>query len=114
MTAIGFFVAYVVVFFVLYLAYAAAWVAHKNGKLAAAPIYVRAVVYSILAAAVLVDFAFNITAGSLIFRQWPARGRWLFTGRCAYWRERDDTGYRGRFATFVCDGWLNPFQEHHC
>lgn len=105
-------VAYIVCFFVLYLAYAAAWVAHKNGKLAAAPVVVRGVVYAILAVAVLTDFAFNVSVGSLIFAQLPARGRWLFTGRCAFWRF--DEGWRGRFARWVCDGWLNPFQEHHC
>jgi len=101
--------------FVFYLAYVALWAAKQNGKLAAAPLAVRVVAWSILGLALVLDVAFNVIVGSAIFMEppefWPPK-KLTFTARCAKWRSRD--GYRARFARWVCEGWLNPFQEHHC
>ena len=57
--------------FVFYLAYVALWVAHKNGKLGAAPLPVRAVAWSILAIAIVLDVVFNATVGSVAFLEPP-------------------------------------------
>lgn len=100
------------VLFVLYLAYVTLWVARSNGKLATAPLPVRAVAWSILGAALVLDVLFNVTVGSLIYLELPERRRLTFTARCKKWRA--DSGVRGRFAVWVCEGWLNPFQDHHC
>lgn len=98
--------------FVLYLAYVALWVAHKNGKLAAAPWPVRAVAWSILVVALVLDAVFNVTVGSVVFLEPPELRRLLFTARCAKWR--DTMGWRGRFARWFCESWMNPFQAGHC
>lgn len=98
--------------FVFYLAYVAILVAKKNGKLDTAPRIVRAVCWLNLAFAVCLDALFNVTLGSIIFLEPPELHRLMFTARCAKWR--DDRGYRGAIATWVCDGWLNPFQANHC
>lgn len=98
--------------FVFYLAYVAILVAKLNGKLDAAPRIVRGVCWLNLAIAVCLDALFNVTLGSLLFLEPPQLRRLMFTARCAKWRE--DSGYRGRLARWICDGWLNPFQEHHC
>lgn len=98
--------------FVFYLAYVALWVAHKNGKLAAAPWPVRGVAWSILVIALALDVLFNVTVGSAIFLEPPEFRRLTFTARCKKWRS--SMTRRGAFARWVCEGWLNPFQEHHC
>jgi hypothetical protein len=95
---------------IFYLAYVAIWVAKSNGKLALVPAPGRWVLMSILAVAVLLDVLFNWVVGSVGFMELPREC--TFTARCA--RLRTATGYRGRLARWVCDGWLNPFQEHHC
>lgn len=98
--------------FIFYLAYCAIWEARRLGRLAAAPLAVKAIVYSILAVGVVLDAAFNVTVGSALFLEPPNLRRPLFTARCK--AHLEDEGWRGRIARFVCDGWLNPFQPGHC
>ena len=99
--------------FVFYLAYCAIWQAKKNGKLAAAPWPAKAALWSILIVAVVLDFVFNVTVGSLAFLEPPeVFKRPLFTARCKKWMESPT--WRGRLARWVCEGWLNPFQANHC
>jgi hypothetical protein len=98
--------------FVFYLAYVALWEAKRNGKLAAAPLVVRAVAWSILIIAVTLDVLFNVTVGSVLFLEAPELRRLLFTARCK--KHMDAPTWRGRLARWFCEGWLNPFQAGHC
>lgn len=104
--------AWAYVLFVLYLAYVTLWVAKNNGRLAAAPLPVRFIAWSILGTAAVVDGLFNIVVGSLLFLEPPELHRLMFTDRCKKWM--NDPGWRGRIARWVCEGWLNPFEDHHC
>ena len=99
------------VLWVFYLAYVAVWVAHTNGKLATAPALLQYLAYFTLGIGLILDITFNVTVGTAAFLELP-RWNFTFTARCAKWRQ--NKGYRGRLARWVCDGWLNPFQEHHC
>jgi hypothetical protein len=87
-------------------------VAHGNGKLAATPLLVRGVCWSIFGFALVLDVAFNFTVGTVLFLRLPKVRRPTFTQRCKDHLEDED--FRGRMARFVCDGWLNPFEAGHC
>lgn len=97
---------------VFYLAYVTLWVAKHNGKLDSTPRIVKALCFFTLGIGIVLDVGFNIVVASVIFMEPPTLAWLTFTARCAKWRQ--DQGYRGRLARWVCDGWLNPFQEHHC
>ena len=98
--------------FTLYLAYCALNVARKNGKLAATPAPVRVVCWAIFIVALVLDVLFNITVGTIAFLELPDLRRLTFTMRCKKWMHV--MSWRGRLARWVCDGWLNPFEEGHC
>lgn len=105
-------IAFAYILYIFYLAYCTLRVAKDNGKLAKAPKIVKGIAYSILFIAVILDGLFNVTFGSIVFLEPPEIKRLMFTARCAKWRE--DKGWRGKIARWVCDGWLNPFEEGHC
>jgi hypothetical protein len=98
--------------YVFFLAYVTLWQAKRNGKLAMTPLPVRIMAWTILVIAVVLDVAFNVIVGSLLFLELPELRRLLFTARCKKWMDR--SGWRGDIARWVCDGWLNPFQDGHC
>ena len=98
--------------FLFYLAYCTLWQAKKSGKWEKLPWPVRAMAWGILGPGVVLDGLFNVTIGSVAFWEWPELNRLMFTARCSKWMR--DQGWRGRLARWVCDGWLNPFQENHC
>lgn len=62
------------------------------------------------AALYLVDVAFNVTAGSVLFLRVPHE--LTFTKRCD--ESLPDPGWRGKLARFVCSKFLNPFDPDHC
>jgi hypothetical protein len=95
-----------------FLAYCTAVKIRDEGRLAEMPAVARGHVYAIVYLAAILDIAFNVTVGTLIFLQPPHPKRLLFTARLKSWK--DDTGYRGRFARWFCDGWLNPGDKGHC
>lgn len=101
-----------VVFWGMYLAYVALHAAQRNGKLAAAPIYVRLLSYSIVAVMFVFDIVFNVTLGSLVFMELPSTKALTFTARCEI--HLADQNWRGDIARWVCNGWLNPFEPGHC
>ena len=101
-----------VVFWALFLAYVALHAAQRNGKLAATPIYVRVLSYTLVAIMWTFDVVFNLTVGTLIFVELPSTKALTFTARCEV--HLDDTNFRGGIARWVCNGWLNPFEAGHC
>ncbi len=101
-----------VALYVFFLAYVTLMVARGNGKLAAAPPPVRVVAYGILLVAWVLDVAFNVVIGSLIFIELPDWRRPTFTNRCS--KHMDEQGWRGEIARWVCRGWLNPMDDGHC
>jgi hypothetical protein len=98
--------------FALYLSYCTLRVANDNGKLRAAPTIVQLVCGVIFIVALALDVIFNVTVGTIVFFELPEIRRLTFTMRCKKWMT--DDGWRGRFARWVCDGWLNPFEAGHC
>lgn len=101
-----------VILFGFYLAYVTLRVARDNGKLAQTPLVVRAVCWAILITGFVLDMLFNVTIGTVMFRELPEIRRLTFTARCS--KHLKSEGFRGDMARFVCDGWLNPFQAGHC
>jgi hypothetical protein len=101
-----------VMLFTLYLSYCALNAAYKSGKLASTPLPVRGVCWAIFIVALVLDVIFNITVGTLAFLELPELRRLTFTMRCK--KHMTATGYRGRLARWVCEGWLNPFEDGHC
>jgi hypothetical protein len=105
-------VVFTIFLFTFYLAYCTLRVARDNGKLALAPGAVKTVCWTILVVAVLLDVIFNIVIGSIAFLELPEWKRITFTMRCK--KHMTATGFRGRLARWVCEGWLNPFEAGHC
>lgn len=99
--------------FILYLAYCAINAAKKNGKLEKTPLIVRWICKFIWLLAAILDLLFNITFGSLLFRELWSYKHPLFTQRCEKFYWEVDT-WRGTRARWFCDGWLNPFEAGHC
>lgn len=94
----------------LFLMYCALHASVRSGKLKATPWPVRCMSLALLGVMGTADVLFNITIGSLIFRQLPRQ--WTFTQRCdAHLAEQ---GRRGDIARWVCNDWLNPFEQGHC
>lgn len=96
----------------LFLMYCAIMASRRSGKFYLAPWPVRAMSYALLALLVVTDVAFNFTIGSALFLESPDIHQPTFTERCAQHLAALD--WRGRIARWVCDGWLNPFEEDHC
>lgn len=97
--------------YVFFLAYIPLVGAHERGALKTEPSVVLAAAYLTLGIGYVLDVGFNLLFASLIFAELPQRDYITFTKRCRKWR--DDAGYRGRFARWVCHR-LNVYQEHHC
>lgn len=101
-----------VLLYVLYLAYCTLRVARDNGKLAKAPKIVQGLAWAILIIGYGLDIVFNVTAGTVMFLEFPHYRRLTFTARCS--SHLDSAGWRADLARYFCDGWLNPFEEGHC
>lgn len=99
------------VLYVFYLAYCTLRLARDNGKLEMTPWIVRALAWAVLITGLVLDVLFNITIGTLMFREMPERPL-TFTARCK--KHLEAGGFRGELARWVCDGWLNPFEAGHC
>ena len=98
----------------MFLMYCALNTARINGQLAKAPMYVRAISYGLLIVMAVVDVAFNLTIGSLLFLELPnIKGKsYTFSSRCS--DHYTDPGWRGRLSRWVCNDWLNPIAPGHC
>ena len=108
-----------VLLYVLYLAYCTLRQMHKSGRLAQLPPVVRFHCWGILAVMLVVDVAFNIIFGTLLFVELPDLRRLTFTARCQKWLrffpgESKLDRYRSKLAHWVCDSWLNPAEPGHC
>ena len=66
--------------------------------------------YPILLVALLCDTLFNITFGTVYYRELPRE--LLFTSRCA--RHLKGTGIQLARAQFVCTNLLDPADKGHC
>lgn len=68
--------------------------------------------YPILFVGAILDIAFNIIIGTIIFVQWPTR--WLFTSRLN--RNYGCGGWREKLALWFCVNLLDPFDPsgQHC
>ena len=87
------------------------WLKKKKDKLKHHPVwfllgYILAVVFA------LCDGVYNITLGTIIFRQLPAE--FYFTSRLK--RNKANPGWRGELATFICEQMLDPYDPSgdHC
>ena len=67
--------------------------------------------YPLLVIGIILDTLLNVIVGTIIFVEFPRE--FLLTPRLDRWGREDD-GYRGKFARFVCKYMLNPFDEGHC
>lgn len=72
------------------------------------PLKVIAIVFA--AFFLVVDAAYNIVFGTLIFTQWPRQ--FLFTTRLKY--NLTQSGWRKKLAKVFCKYLLEPFDEGHC
>lgn len=95
-----------------FLMYCAIMASRRSGKFYLAPWPVRLLSYMLLAVLVVADVAFNLTVGTLLFAELPNLYRPTFTQRCS--THLDDTDWRGRLSTWICTGWLSPFEASHC
>lgn len=109
----------------LYLMYSALNASLRSGKLKKTPLPVRVLSYLLIAVMGTADVLFNVTLGSLLFLEPPslrlprrlgeihdALIALTFTHRCS--SHLGDQGWRGDIARWVCNDWLNPFEEGHC
>jgi len=112
LSTVATFVLWAYFLFVFFLAYLTILVAEKNGRLAKAPVLVRIVCKATKLIAGVLDGAFNIVVGSLIFWELPERKRLLFTSRCEKWMKSDT--WRGDVARWFCSSWMNMFEDNHC
>lgn len=101
-----------VLLYVLFLAYCTLRTMRDTGRLAVLPRVVRWHCWGILGLALVVDVAFNVTVGTLLFLDLPELRRLTFTMRCKKWMSRP--GRRGDIARYVCESWLNPAEPGHC
>jgi hypothetical protein len=67
--------------------------------------------YATLGIGYVLDVGFNVFIGTLLFLELPERANITLTRRCRKWRE--DAGYRGAIARWVCSE-LNVYQQDHC
>jgi len=70
--------------------------------------------YPFAAVFIVLDFAFRVTFGTVMFLDLPGRDTLLFTHLCK--RHRNEDTWRGRMARFWCAKFLNPFNSsgRHC
>lgn len=110
-----------VLLYVLFLAYCTLRTMRDTGRLAVLPRVVRWHCWGILGLALVVDVAFNVTVGTLLFLDLPELRRLTFTMRCKAWMDyglAPDSPllyrWRGGVARYVCESWLNPAEPGHC
>src|SRR6478609_4225808 len=96
----------------LYLMYVALHASMKNGKFQQAPKLVQGLSYFLLVFMVTADVLFNVVFGSFLFLELPSVRALTFTARCS--GHLKDDNWRGDLARWVCEGWLNIFEENHC
>lgn len=73
------------------------------------------IVYINLPVGLVEDVLLNIFFGSPVFWEWPQKGEWLLTTRLK--RHKETPGWRCDRATWLCDTFLNPFDDSddgHC
>jgi len=107
----------------MFLMYCTLKLSISNGKLEAAPIYVRMMSYTLLFFMASADVIFNFTVASLLFLELPKFRKYkvsnimipgpeTFSDRCA--DHLGEPTWRGAIAGWVCNGWLIPFDAGHC
>ena len=63
----------------------------------------------VVAVGLVVDVALNIVPGAIL-----GFGNWTLSQKCKRLR-REDMGWRGNVAEYLCENWLNPFDGgDHC
>ena len=92
-----------IVLWVTFLAYAALKPRWKQLRLE-----VKVVGAIVVIAGFLLDIALNWTVGLII--GW---GNATLSQKCARLR-KEDMGWRGDVAEYLCANWLNPFDAEHC
>lgn len=83
-----------------------------NWRWHALPKSVRAIALPAALTAVLLDFLFNITIGTLLFLDLPRQ--WTFSQRVGQYKRRID--WRAPLAEWICSNLLDPFEVDgaHC
>jgi hypothetical protein len=115
-----------VLLYALYLSYCTAVKFKADGRLATMPTAVRGHIYAIVYFALLLDIAFNVVIGSIVYVELPEFKRLTFTARCQKWKEYGANAdwfngklsrldhWRIKVARYVCESWLNPGDPGHC
>ncbi len=71
--------------------------------------FAKAMAYQLLPGFYLHDVLFNLTVGTIFFRELPRE--MLFTARCDRWLK--DESWRGEEARWWCTNYLDPFDQNH-
>ncbi|QWT46904.1 hypothetical protein [Azospira inquinata] len=110
MSSVAFFFLYLYVFWVLFLACAALY----QGWHQATPL-VKVLAVPLALTAFVVDLVFNYTFAVLLFLQWPPQGCYTLTKRISYYKNHEPGTWRGKVGKFICQNFLDPFQQGgHC
>lgn len=102
--------AYAYAFLITYYAVCGLYVGWKRF-----PLWLRIAMALFLIAAVLMDVAFNVTIGCVLFLDLPPFKCFTFTQRISFYKNEAPDTWRGKFGRFICTNLLDPAQiGGHC
>jgi len=107
-----FVLAYLYIFWLLYLVFTSLYRAHLNKRLVGISKWLG---YPIVLLAVVVDWVANFTIAIVVFQELPGSLNEMVTGRL--WRYmQEPEGRNKRWATAICQSLLDPFDPRgaHC
>jgi len=104
MAAILYLVVYVYIFFCLFLMYASV----MNAGWAKLSLLLKILLAPVGVVFLLIDVAFNISAGTVLFLQWPTRTTLTLSKRMAQ-NIAIGTGWRKTLSSLIVDNLLLPF-----
>lgn len=84
---------------------------HKQGKLNETETLLGKIyVYSFL----VVDVIYNFTYGSLLFMDWPPKGKTTLTARLKHYLRTEPASWRGELSYVMCRYLIEPWDMGHC
>jgi hypothetical protein len=104
--------AYLYVFWLLYLVFTSLYRAHLNNRLAGVN---KALAYPVVIIAAIVDWLANVFIATLLFQELPGSWNELVTGRLWRYLQEPD-GRNKKWAKAICWHLLDPFDPRgsHC
>lgn len=111
MAYLGYLLAFLYIFWLLYVAVMAIYRAHLMNKLHGLIKYMS---IPVVALGALVDAFANIFIATVIF--WERPYEWLVTTRLTRYQTYKEDHWRKKLAQYVCDKMLDPFDpyDNHC